>query len=123
MPTMRRGCSWRGCPALAKQGGRYCQEHQAEAYKARDAAKGERPAHYRTARWQKLRGLVLQGEPLCRECAASGVVAAATVVDHIVPLSAGGTDAMSNLQPLCATCHNAKTQREIALRQQRAARG
>jgi len=34
---------------------------------------------------------------------------AADVVDHIVPKSAGGTDAYDNLQALCYSCHNRKT--------------
>lgn len=33
-------------------------------------------------------------------------------VDHIVPLFKGGTNDLSNLQPLCGTCHNKKSIRE-----------
>jgi len=33
-------------------------------------------------------------------------------VDHIVPLSAGGTNDHDNLQALCRNCHGEKTQRE-----------
>lgn len=33
-------------------------------------------------------------------------------LDHIIPLSAGGPDDLSNLQILCANCHAAKTQEE-----------
>ena len=36
----------------------------------------------------------------------------ATEVDHIVPKSAGGTDAMDNLQALCKSCHSRKTAKE-----------
>jgi len=78
---------------------------------------------YNTANWQRLRAAVLAREPLCRECQRQGMVTAAHVVDHIVPVQDGGTDATSNLQPLCASCHNAKTQREIAERQRLARRG
>jgi len=39
-------------------------------------------------------------------------VRAADEVDHIVPLSRGGGDERSNLQPLCRPCHAAKTARE-----------
>lgn len=34
--------------------------------------------------------------------------------DHIVPVSKGGTDEMSNLQWLCNPCHDDKTERESA---------
>jgi 5-methylcytosine-specific restriction protein A len=30
-------------------------------------------------------------------------------IDHVLPLSLGGEDVDSNVQPLCKTCHKAKT--------------
>ncbi|NBW09689.1 MAG: HNH endonuclease [Caulobacteraceae bacterium] len=51
--------------------------------------------------------MILREEPLCRHCGA-----AASQVDHIVPLSRGGTDARENLQPLCHSCHSKKTASE-----------
>jgi 5-methylcytosine-specific restriction protein A len=36
----------------------------------------------------------------------------ATQVDHIVPLSQGGTDVSENLQSICDDCHDAKSARE-----------
>lgn len=62
--------------------------------------------------WEKLREMVLAGEPLCRQCAAAGRVALAVAVDHIVPKAWGGTDDLENLQPLCKQCHDEKTARE-----------
>jgi 5-methylcytosine-specific restriction endonuclease McrA len=35
--------------------------------------------------------------------------APAIVPDHVIPLSAGGTDDESNLQALCKPCHDRKT--------------
>jgi 5-methylcytosine-specific restriction enzyme A len=64
------------------------------------------------ASWRALRLVVLAEEPLCRACEAEGRVEAATVVDHVVPLRAGGTHQRANLQPLCAACHGVKTARE-----------
>ncbi len=63
-------------------------------------------------RWQRLRKLVLAGEPLCRACAAEGRTTAATEVDHVTPLSAGGTNEQANLQPLCKSHHSRKTAHE-----------
>lgn len=56
------------------------------------------------ATWQKLRLMILRGEPLCRRCGE-----AASQVDHIVPLRKGGTNAQENLQSLCHSCHSRKT--------------
>lgn len=33
----------------------------------------------------------------------------ATDVDHIIELAAGGTNTIDNVQPLCKSCHQAKT--------------
>lgn len=60
-------------------------------------------------RWERLRAMILNQEPLCRECGEP-----ATDVDHIVPRALGGTDAAENLQPLCHACHSRKTGRERA---------
>lgn len=41
------------------------------------------------------------------KCARCGVIAPLTV-DHIVPLSAGGSNDITNIQPLCDTCNKQK---------------
>ena len=40
---------------------------------------------YDDVRWRKARAAFLRGHPLCAMCAARGIVAGATVVDHVVP--------------------------------------
>jgi 5-methylcytosine-specific restriction protein A len=52
--------------------------------------------------------------PLCVECDKSGRTEAATQLDHVTPLWAGGSDAAPNLQGLCEPCHKAKTAGEAA---------
>lgn len=59
--------------------------------------------------WQRVRALVLNEEPMCRQCAADGRHVAAEHVDHDVALAAGGTNDRSNLIPLCHSCHSRKT--------------
>ena len=66
------------------------------------------------AKWRKVRARHLSIEPLCRECRASGYVMPAKVVDHILPLRQGGTNADENLQSLCIPHHNKKTGSEKA---------
>ena len=63
----------------------------------------------RGRRWSAMRARVLQDEPRCVHCLATGRLSAATEVDHIEPLHRGGSDELSNLQPLCHDCHATKS--------------
>jgi len=68
-----------------------------------------------SARWRRVRALVLSAAPLCADVygvhAAAGRIVVATQVDHIVPLIEAPTLAYdaSNLQPLCDHCHGRKS--------------
>jgi len=55
--------------------------------------------------------MVLHRCPLCADPFGEhgDRVVAATEVDHIVPLRAGGTNDAENLQALCKSCHSRKT--------------
>jgi len=78
--------------------------------------------------WRRIRDAFLAESPVCYCNAFSywdgalGVygansaleatrIAPATIVDHIRPMSMGGTHEWSNLQSLCHSCHTKKTQR------------
>jgi 5-methylcytosine-specific restriction endonuclease McrA len=57
--------------------------------------------------WPLIRKAVLDRDMgMCRYCGA-----AATEVDHILPVSRGGGSHMANLQALCRRCHATKTAR------------
>lgn len=63
--------------------------------------------------WRRRRERVLVRDSyLCQPCLSEGRLTLATAVDHIIPLSRGGTDADDNLQSICGVCHARKTQRE-----------
>ncbi len=47
----------------------------------------------------------------CRSCAVIDVTAKSLVIDHIIPLSKGGTNDLSNLQTLCDKCNQIKSNR------------
>jgi len=95
---------------------RYCPRHQptpadrTEQYRIDYAVRG--PAHKRgyDAAWTRARNAYIAAHPLCEMCLADGRVRGGEIVDHIVPLSAGGqkfdTD---NLQTLCRKHHAVKT--------------
>jgi 5-methylcytosine-specific restriction protein A len=53
---------------------------------------------------------------LCQECKRNGRVSVGRVVDHKIPLWAGGTDDDWNKELLCNPCHDAKTAKEAAER-------
>jgi 5-methylcytosine-specific restriction protein A len=53
---------------------------------------------------------------LCVLCSEAGFIRRGVVVDHILPLWAGGSDEDENKQTLCTECHDAKTATEAAQR-------
>ncbi len=69
-------------------------------------------------KWQKARLGFLRSHPLCRYCERTGLVTAATVVDHIEPHRGNQTLFWdkNNWQSLCATHHSRDKQREEAQR-------
>jgi 5-methylcytosine-specific restriction enzyme A len=108
----KRPCSTPGCAALVAEGSR-CPAHQAAHYRQQDAGRPSSSDRGYDTRWRTLRLHVLAREPLCRSCRARGLIKRASEVDHIVPIRAGGARYdKSNLQPLCRSCHSAKTMRE-----------
>jgi 5-methylcytosine-specific restriction protein A len=63
--------------------------------------------------WQKARAAFLLDHPLCRRCAADGIVTAASVVNHCVP-HAGDPVLFwdqSKWEPACAHHHSSDIQR------------
>ena len=60
--------------------------------------------------------LRLKAKPLCRDCAAKGLVRKATVLDQIVPRAQGGSVEDSNIPCICADCYQARTAEQLGLR-------
>ena len=86
---------------------------QAKQPRLPDLREGSHKRGY-DATWHKLSRMVRQQEGLCRACLHSGRLTAATLVDHIIPISQAPDLRLvrSNLQALCASCHARKTQAE-----------
>jgi 5-methylcytosine-specific restriction protein A len=70
--------------------------------------------------WMRRRKEILERDAyLCVACRAKGRITDATDVDHIVPLSKGGTDDLGNLQSLCERCHKSKSLADMGRRERR----
>lgn len=80
-----------------------------------DAVRGSAAARGYDGAWRRFRAQVLREEPICRfhdhaahrhECSLE-----ATVVDHIVPIAAGGARLeRANVRPVCRRAHEVLTQ-------------
>ena len=101
-------CAQPGCAVLVPRG--RCSTHVTQRDHGRDDYAIRR--WYRTTRWARLRLQVLVDA--CYVCAHCHHVHLHLEVDHIIKHE--GNDELfwnrENLQPLCARCHNAKTQLE-----------
>lgn len=65
---------------------------------------------YQTARWRKLSALFRIQNPLCVRCLSIGRYTPVAVADHIHSVADGGEMyEWDNLQSLCKSCHQTKT--------------
>ncbi len=102
-------CHHPGCKELIREEN-YCarhnQEHQAEYEQKRDSA----ASRGYDAKWRRLRKMYLRAHPICTDPFKdhSKQLVVATEVDHVIPISDGGTDDWDNLQGLCKPCHSKK---------------
>jgi 5-methylcytosine-specific restriction protein A len=89
-------CAEPTCANLVTSG--RCPVHSRSKWPASNGSQAYR------GEWPRIRAQVLKEEPVCR-LRLPGCLIASTDVDHIVPLSRGGTHARSNLRGLCGWCH------------------
>lgn len=93
-------CGRVGCTNMATKRGR-CDECQPPPWA--NSSKSWQSGSSR--KWREFRAQQLRDEPKCRRCDVD-----ATEVDHILPLSEGGSKwDKANVQSLCQDCHGAKT--------------
>ena len=68
---------------------------------------------YNSRRWRSISKTYRKNHPLCVKCEREGVIKASECVDHITPISMGGSMVSTfNLQALCNSCHAKKSARE-----------
>jgi 5-methylcytosine-specific restriction protein A len=99
-------CNSQGCPNLTRE--RYCEDHKQLNY-SYDKHRGTSAQRGYDWRWRKSRSHFLMRYPICVSCGR-----VAEVVDHIIPHKGDKQLFWSqdNWQPMCTSCHNAKTARE-----------
>jgi 5-methylcytosine-specific restriction protein A len=57
----------------------------------------------------------MASEPLCRYCFSHGLIVKADVLDHILALSLGGANEVTNYAPACTPCNALKAKVEQRL--------
>ena len=68
---------------------------------------------YHSKGWRMTRKFYIKANPLCEQCTREGRTTGGQMVDHIKPVSIGGSRLeQSNLQTLGNSCHNKKSAKE-----------
>ncbi len=112
----RKPCAAIGCPELVEAGTRFCRDHRRQDQRLHDSRRGTPTARGYNNRWQKYVKWYKRQNPLCMGCERNGILKPTFAVDHIQPVN-GPDDPRfwdpTNHQPLCESCHNRKTGREL----------
>lgn len=74
-----------------------------------DTRNAAKPAQYRSPEYRALRSLWRLSNPPCWICGQLG----ADTVDHVVPLSQGGTNSLDNLRPAHRECNSRRGVRNV----------
>jgi 5-methylcytosine-specific restriction protein A len=103
-------CSFPGCPELIPAGERFCKEHKKQEQREYNKQRGSSTQQGYDARWQKIRKMKLNTDPLCEECLRNGRTTVATQVHH----KDGNVrnNSSDNLESLCIECHSRITAKE-----------
>ena len=64
---------------------------------------------YSSTVYKKNRKILLASSQVCVTCGGE-----ATTANHIVPISKGGGDELSNLEPMCHMCNSTLQDRDVA---------
>jgi 5-methylcytosine-specific restriction enzyme A len=91
------------CSALVRSGPR-CDVCRRKRVSQRSQQRGTRQQQGYDAEYQRNRALVIAAQPYCAACYRTDRLTA----DHIVPLSQGGTNDISNLRTYCIGCNSAR---------------
>lgn len=111
-PRTPRPCRAPGCSALTTNPGCLCDAHKNHGWERHQAGQTRHQRGYGT-NWGKIRIRILKRDHyLCQSCFRVGIVAPASIVDHITAKAHGGPDTDENLEAICRDCHAKKTATE-----------
>jgi len=91
------------CRALfipSKDSPSYCSLH-----KPTKRQNTKRKPHYNDPEYRRNRNYLIKEYGRCFRCNTGGTPNNKLEIDHIVPVSEGGTNRLSNLRILCQNCH------------------
>lgn len=97
-------CNVDGCPEVAIHRGR-CEKHPPQTHRSPSSRVTG------TRQWRALRTAVLLRDAHRCRVRLKGCVYTATQVDHVVPVSKGGTNDPGNLRAACAPCNQARNRK------------
>lgn len=114
-----RPCNKPRCPNLTREG--YCEQHKTtkadnNQYYDKYQRNKKHDRFYHSASWIKCRDYIkIRDNGLCQHCKNEKRIAVGVLVDHIIPLSMDWNKRLDedNLQLLCTSCHNKKTNEDI----------
>ena len=95
------------CGTLVRGASR-CASHQLVMNRRIEKARGTRQERGYGAEWMRLRAKALRAQPWCGDCMTEGHPDNPLTGDHIVPLSAGGRNELSNVRILCRRCNSTR---------------
>ncbi len=101
-------CRHIGCRLLLDTPG-YCKAHTKPKWQKKSGGRKRMSGRP----WRRLREIVIKRDHgLCQPCQIKGKMTEFKEIDHIIPVTQGGSDSISNLQCICISCHNKKTATE-----------
>ena len=108
-PRAPKYCSDPTCNELVPAGVRCCPTHDTGRWRTKNTPKS-RSAE---GKWKKTRRAVLTRDGYQCKIRYVGIcIGLASEVDHLIPVSEGGTDLLPNLRAACRPCHLAKSSDE-----------
>ena len=102
-------CANPTCGELVPAGERYCPTHDTGRWPTKNIPKSRSA----DAKWKKtVKRILNRDSHQCRIRFVGICIGLASEVDHIIPVTQGGSDHDSNLESACRPCHLAKTSDE-----------
>lgn len=109
----------RNCNRATRNANGFCDEHQQHVrdsereYENSPQRRADRK-FYQSAKWKRFRAMILNKNPMCEPCEATGRTRLADHVHHVVDRKVDPSKAFdeSNARRVCRSCHNSERKGE-----------